>query len=143
MTASPPLRNAAHLYLWVWGPMLIVLGVGSLILHPDFGTGDGVTERHLFGVFETNGWHGLAGLSAGVAAVLAAWSGRWIREAALGVAVLGGIIPAAVFLVAGDGSAALGIIPVDVADAVTLHLVPGLVGVGAVAAGALSGVPDV
>lgn len=124
-------------YLSIWGPLLLVLGVGSLIVNPDFGVGDDVTEKHLFGLFETNGWHGLAGASAGVAAVVSAWSRRWIREVALGVALISGMVPAVIFLVSGDGSAALGIIPVDVTDAVTLHLVPGLIGLACVAGDAV------
>lgn len=68
--------------------MLVVLGVGSLVVHPDFAVGDGVTEEHLFGVFETNGWHGVAGASAGVLAVYSAVRSRWIREVTQVVAVV-------------------------------------------------------
>ncbi len=125
--------SAARAYLSVWGPVLIVLGVGSLIVNPDFGVGDHVSHDRLFGRFETNGWHGLAGGLAGVAAVCSAATRLHVRAVAIGVALLGGIIPAAIFLASGDGSAALGIIPVDVADAITLHLVPGLVGLACVA----------
>ena len=138
MTTPPESKTRTHLadlpraYLWIWGPMLVVLGAGSLIVNPDFGVGDEVTAKHLFGVFETNGWHGLAGGSAGLASVVSAWTGRWVREVALGVAVLGGLIPAVIFLIAGDGAAALDLIPVDTADAITLHLVPGVVGVACV-----------
>ena len=46
----------APLYLWIWGAGLIVLGTGSLVVHPDFAVGAEVTEEHLFGVIETNGW---------------------------------------------------------------------------------------
>lgn len=136
---APAISVAPRVYLWIWGPMLVALGVGSLIINPDFGVGEHVTEKHLFGVFETNGWHGLAGGSAGVAAVFSAWSQRRIREVALGVAVLGGIVPAVIFLVSGDDSAALGLIPVDLADTISLHLLPGLVGLASVAAGVIRG----
>ena len=47
--------------------------------------------------------------------------------------MLGGIVPALLFLVSGDDSVALRLIPVDVADALTLHLLPGLVGLACVA----------
>lgn len=113
--------------------MLIVLGVGSLITNPDFGVGAHVTDDRLFGVFETNGWHGLVGGLAGVAAVLSAWTRRWVREVAIGIAVVAGVAAAVIFVVSGDGSTALGLIPVDFADALTLHLLPGLVGLACVA----------
>ena len=87
----------------------------------------------MFGVFETNGWHGLVGGQAGVAALLSVWTRRRVREVSLGVALLAGIGAAAIFVVSGDGSAALGLIPVDLADAITLHLIPGLVGLACVA----------
>ncbi len=125
--------RAARFYLWAWGSMLIVLGAGSLLVNPEFGVGDDVTTKHLFGMFETNGWHGLAGALAGVIAVLSAWSHRRVREVALGVALLAGIVPGVVFLASGDGSAALGLIPVDVADAISLHVLPGLIGLVCVA----------
>ncbi len=120
---------ASRAYLWIWGAALVVLGAGSLLLNPSFATGQDARAEHLFGVFETNGWHGLAGLSAGIVALVFAPSRRWAPAAAIGVGVLGGIVPALVFLASGDGSVALGMIPVDFADAISLHLVPGIVGV--------------
>ena len=124
--------SAERGYLWIWGSMLILLGVGSLIVNPDFGVGAHVSRDRMFGVFETNGWHGLVGGLAGVTSLLSAWKRRWMREVALGVALIAGIGAAAIFVVSGDGSAALGLIPVDVADAVTLHLLPGVVGLACV-----------
>lgn len=134
---KPVLDPVSRVYLWMWGSMLLVLGVGSLLIHPDFGVGRHVTAEHLFGLFETNGWHGLAGGALGAIAVYSAWSGRWLRGVTLGVSVLGGIIPALLFLVSGDDSVALRLIPVDATDAITLHLLPGLVGLACVAADAL------
>jgi hypothetical protein len=131
MTALAP--SAPRAYLWVWGASLLVLGVGSLVVSPHFGIGDHVARDTLAGI-ETNGWHGLAGASAGVAALASAWSRRWILPVTLGIALLAGIVPGVVFLVSGDGSAALGLIPVDTTDAVVLHVVPGLVGLGCLAA---------
>ena len=87
----------------------------------------------MFGVFETNGWHGLVGVLAGVVALSSAWTRHRVREVALGVALLAGIGAAVIFVVSGDGSAALGLIPVDLADAITLHLLPGIVGLACVA----------
>lgn len=124
-----PLRGD-QLYLWVWGAMLVVLGAGSLLLHPDFSVGDEVSGKHLFGVFETNGWHGVAGLTMGILALAFARSDRWAPTVAAIVGGIGGVIPALIMFAAGEGNAALGVVPVDIRDAVLLHLLPGVIGVG-------------
>ena len=128
-----------RVYLFIWGSLLIVLGVGSLIIHPDFAVGDHVTARPLFGVLETNGWHGLAGGSLGVLAVYSAYTRRWMTVVGLVVAVVGGIVAAVIFLVSGDESSALGLIPVDAIDAFTLHLLPGVVGLACLTASRVRG----
>lgn len=120
-----------QLYLWIWGGMLVVLGAGSLLLHPDFSVGEEVSGEHLFGLFETNGWHGLAGLTVGLVSLAFARSDRWAPLVAALVGGVGGVLPALVMFAAGDGNVALGVIPVDTADAVSLHLVPGLLGLAA------------
>lgn len=125
--------SATDDYLWIWGGALVFLGVASLIVHPDFAVGDGVTEEKFLGAIETNGWHGVAGLLTGLVALVSVWRRIKVREAALLVAVAGGILPAFAFFLSGDDTAAFGLIPVDIADAVSLHLVPGLVGLGVVA----------
>lgn len=123
-----PLRGD-QLYLWVWGAMLVVLGAGSLLLHPDFSVGDDVAGEHLFGVIETNGWHGVAGLTMGVLALAFARSDRWAPTVAAVVGGVGGVLPAVVMFLAGDGNVALGLVPVELRDTVLLHLVPGVLGV--------------
>jgi len=70
-----------------------------------------------------------------VMAVVAAATNRWVLPTTLGIAVLAGVVAGLVFLLAGHDSAALGLIPADDADAITLHLLPGLVGLLAFAAG--------
>lgn len=124
--------RASSWYLLIWGLALVVLGIASLVVHPDFATGDAVTAKRFLGEFETNGWHGVAGLSLGVLALLSFRSARWASVVALIVGIGGGVVPAIVFVLTGNGEAALGLIPVDVADAITLHLVPGIVGVACV-----------
>ena len=137
-------RRPAVAYLWVWGAALVVLGGAGLALHPDFAVGNGVSHEHLFGVFETNGWHSVAGLAFGIPSLLVAWRApNWAPATALAVGLFGGVVPAASFAAVGDGGAFLGLIPVDIADALTLHLLPGLLGVAAAIPGLrAAGPPD-
>ena len=116
----------AQVFLWISAAYLLILGVGSLAIGLDFSVGDDVATDHLFGVFETNGWHGLAGLLLAFASLVFV-IGRRARDGAL---VIGASLLASgvVLLLSGDGSIALGLIPVDAADAVTLHILPGVVG---------------
>jgi len=119
--------SPARVFLWISAVYLLVLGLGSLVVSPSFAVGDEVSGDHLFGVIETNGWHGLAGVLLGAASLAFAMSGRWARE---GTAVMGASLLASgvVFLLYGEGSVALGLIPVDARDAVLLHVLPGVVG---------------
>ena len=121
-------RSPAELYLWIWGAALVFLGVGSLVVHPDFAVGDRVTGVRFLGV-ETNGWHGVAGLASGILALAYARSKRWAPTVAMVVGVVAGLVPGVVFVLSGDRSVAVGLIPVDMVDAVALHLVPGVIGV--------------
>jgi hypothetical protein len=125
---SSDASRPSRLYLWIWGVLLVVLGAGSLIINPDFSTGADVHAEHLFGMFETNGWHGLAGLLAGLAAVAFAPSSRWSPTVAAAVGGAGGVLPSLLFFAVGDDNIALAAIPVDFPDAITLHLIPGLIG---------------
>lgn len=135
LSTRPSARwTPAQLYLWTWGPLLLVLGIGSLIVHPDFSLGSDVTARHLFGVFDTNGWHGILGLLTGAVALLFVSSERYSTVVAAGIGLGAGLVPAAIFFAVGNGGVALGLIPVDLADGVCLHLVPGVIGLGAAAA---------
>src|SRR3972149_2833056 len=120
-------RSPAHVFLWISVAYLLVLGLGSLVVSPSFAVGDEVSGDHLFGVIETNGWHGLAGVLLGASSLAFAMSGRWARE---GAAVMGASLLASgvVLLLYGEGSVAPGPIPVDARDAVLPPVLPGVVG---------------
>ncbi len=126
---------ASRGYLWIWCTTIVVLGVGSLVVNPDFATGQDVTVGHLFGVIETNGWHGLAALLSGIVGLAFARSPRWAPRVAVGIGLVTGVVPAAVFFAFGDGSIALGLVPVEYFDVLTLHLVPGVIGIACGLAG--------
>src|SRR3972149_8530559 len=109
--------SPARVFLWISAVYLLVLGLGSLVVSPTFAVGDEVSGDHLFGVIDTNGWHGLAGVLLGASSLAFAMSGRWARE---GAAVMGASLLASgvVLLLYGEGSVAPGPIPVDARDAV-------------------------
>ena len=133
-------RRPALAYLWVWGTLLVILGGAGLALHPDFAVGADVSHEHLFGVFETNGWHSVAGLAFGIPSLaVASRAPGWAPATALAVGLFGGVVPAASFAAVGDGGVFLGLIPVDLADALTLHLIPGLLGIAAAIPGLRAG----
>ncbi|MBI2913146.1 MAG: DUF4383 domain-containing protein [Chloroflexi bacterium] len=119
--------SPARVFLWMSVAYLLVLGLGSLLVNSSFAVGDEVSGDHLFGAIETNGWHGLSGLLLGAASLAFAMSARWARE---GAAIIGASLLASgvLLLLYGEGSVALGLIPVDARDAVLLHVLPGVVG---------------
>ena len=119
---------AARVYLCLSAGYLLVLGIGSLIVNSSFAVGDEVSAEHLFGVLETNGWHGLAGVGLGSASLFFALSERWVREGAALVGLFS-LASGVLFLLYGDGAVALWLVPVDVTDAVLLHVLPGVVGI--------------
>ncbi len=125
----PRTNRASWWYLLLWGAGLLVLGIGSLIVHPDFSTGHRATSEEFLGI-ETNGWHGVAGLSLGLLALAFVRRSAVSRAPAIAlvIALVSGIVPAVVFAIVGDGGVAIDLIPVDITDAVVLHLVPGLIG---------------
>ena len=62
----------ARLYLIVAGIYLVITGVAGFIVDQSFPVGAAARTGDsgmIFGIFETNGWHSLAGLSFGVIAL--------------------------------------------------------------------------
>jgi Domain of unknown function (DUF4383) len=127
-TARAERSSPAGRYLLGWGLLLAILGTIGFFVNPDFGVGEDVTEDHLFFILHTNGWHNLAGYLGTILCLAWYW---WGRSIALGAAVAGlvtGVVPGVQFLVVGDGNVAVNLIPVDLTDAVVLHVIPGVIG---------------
>ncbi|MFN2589857.1 MAG: DUF4383 domain-containing protein [Actinomycetota bacterium] len=95
--ATPAVRgvdrtwNPARVYLWVSAVYLTVLSAAGFFYNRTFPVGAAAAERagsgHILGIFETNGWHNLAGLVFGVVALV--FLTRPVRDAALGAIVVG------------------------------------------------------
>lgn len=76
----------ARLYLVLSGVGLLVIAAAGFIVSSSFPTAAeevGSRSGHIFGIFETNGWHNLAGLSSGVLALGLAAKPEWARFGAL------------------------------------------------------------
>lgn len=72
--------TAARVFLAASAIYHLILGLAGLAIDQTFPLGPGDTERagsaHIFGIFETNGWHSLAGLVLGVVSLC-----FWLRPA--------------------------------------------------------------
>jgi hypothetical protein len=68
------------------------LGIAGLLYDRTFPIGSAEAERagseHIFGIFETNGWHSLAAVALGVVSVYFLMRPRRARDAALAIGVL-------------------------------------------------------
>lgn len=78
--------SPARLYLVISGLSLLVIAVAGFTVSNSFPTAAeevGSDSGHIFGLFETNGWHNAAGLSSGLIALALAAKPAWARFGAL------------------------------------------------------------
>ena len=108
----------ARLYLLVSGGYLLVVGVVGFGLDASFPTSSAevaASHGHLFGIFETNGWHNLGAVGLGLSALVVA-IGRPGHSAV--VAVLSGAANAGVFLLFAGWEPATFLVASNAADQV-------------------------
>ncbi len=93
--ASPregPSWTPARIFMAISAVWHLPLGIAGLVVDQTFPVGAQATatagSEHIFGIFETNGWHSLAALVLGVVSLLFAWRPERARAAAL---VIGGL----------------------------------------------------
>lgn len=83
--------NPARVFLLASAAYHLVLAVVGLAMDPTFPLGaDAVAHagsEHVFGIFETNGWHSLAGLLIGVVSLYFALRPERARTAALAIGI--------------------------------------------------------
>jgi Domain of unknown function (DUF4383) len=80
--------SPARVYLAVTAAYLLVLGVAGFLSDASFPTSSAaVGHHHVLGIFDTNGWHNLAGMVFGALALVAALDPTRARMGALIVAV--------------------------------------------------------
>jgi len=120
--ASSPARP----YLLLSGVFLLIISVLGLVYDQSFALGSDADESaHVFGILETNGWHSLAGLFGGLAALALAAKAEWSRFGALSL----GVTYIVVTIVLGIWDPRTFSIASNTAD----NLVHGLLGVGGIA----------
>ena len=139
MASSTP----ARLYCTLVGATLVIAGIIGFFYSASFATGEADVAAgtdDVFGILAVNGWHNLIGHIA-IGLLLLAFAGSKPREAALGVGLLYVVLAIWGFLVVDGGfGTILGLIPLNTEDNV-LHLLLGLVGLGAGAATPTAGSP--
>jgi Domain of unknown function (DUF4383) len=81
--------SPARLYLAVSGAWHLVVAVGGFLVDQTFPTSIAAARSghsaHIFGIFETNGWHTLGAAIVGVVATYAAIYPKRAREVAFGI----------------------------------------------------------
>jgi hypothetical protein len=117
--------SPARLYATLIGAVLVIAGLVGFFYSASFG-GPGQVDD-VFGVLAVNAWHNLFHIATGAIGLLVA--GYAARQYALWLGLLYLVVAAWGFIV-GDGASILGFLPVNAEDSV-LHLVLGLLGVGA------------
>lgn len=126
--------NPARLYALVFGAILVAAGILGFFYNASFEVGGEIERDAVLGVLDVNAWHNIVHLATGALGLAAAGSIAASRSYALGLGVVYVVVAIWGFIV-GDGGAILDLVPVNTEDNV-LHLVIGLVGLGAGAAAA-------
>ena len=129
MNENATARTPAQLYALVFGATLVVAGIIGFFYSTSFGSPGEVDG--VLGILDVNGWHNIVHIATGVLGLLAlGYSAS--RSYALGLGAVYVVVAIWGFAV-GDGGEILGFIPVNTEDNI-LHLLIGLVGLGAYAA---------
>ncbi|MET0128149.1 MAG: DUF4383 domain-containing protein [Solirubrobacterales bacterium] len=130
MTGSTP----ARLYCTLVGAALVIAGIIGFFYSAGFSTGAaevGADTDDVLGILAVNGWHNLVHIALGLLALAVAGSPSGARAYCLGIGLLY-LVLALWGWIDSDG-VLVGLIPVNDPDNV-LHLILGLVGLGAGAA---------
>jgi hypothetical protein len=125
--------SPARLYATLVGGVLVLAGIIGFFYSASFGSPGNVDD--VFGILAVNAWHNLFHIATGAIGLLVAgYAARqyalWLGVIYLAIAVWGFVI--------GSGDSILGFIPINTEDSV-LHLILGLLGVGAALATPVAG----
>jgi hypothetical protein len=117
--------SPARLYATVVGGVLVIAGIIGFFYSASFGS-PGDTDD-IFGILSVNAWHNIFHIVSGGIGLLVA--GFAARQYALWLGIIYLVLTVWGFII-GSGDSILGFIPINTEDNI-LHLVLGLLGVGA------------
>jgi hypothetical protein len=126
--------SPARLYATLVGGALVIGGIIGFFYSASFGSPGDVDD--VFGILAVNAWHNIVHILTGAIGLLVAAYAA--RQYALGLGVIYIVIAIWGFII-GSGESILGFIPVNTEDN-CLHLILGLLGVGAGLATPVEGV---
>ncbi|HEX6116514.1 MAG TPA: DUF4383 domain-containing protein [Solirubrobacterales bacterium] len=127
MDASSP----ARLYATLVGAVLVVAGIIGFFYEASFATGNDVVADDIFGILAVNGWHNVVHILLGLLGLAMAGSTSGARTYCLGVGALYLVLAIWGFLETDNGYGVLiDIVPINTEDNF-LHLILGVVGIGA------------
>jgi Domain of unknown function (DUF4383) len=127
--------SPARLYATVVGGVLVIAGIIGFFYSASFGS-PGETDD-VFGILSVNAWHNIFHIVSGGIGLLVA--GFAARQYALWLGVIYLVLTVWGFII-GSGDSILGFIPINTEDNV-LHLILGLLGVGAAIATPVEATP--
>ena len=125
MDSSTP----ARLYCTLIGGVLVLAGILGFFYEASFATGDEIRSDEVLGLLAVNGWHNLVHIALGL--VLLAAAGSAARTAALAIGLL--YLVLAIWGFIESDNVILSLVPINDEDNF-LHLILGLLGLGAGAA---------
>ncbi|HWP32558.1 MAG TPA: DUF4383 domain-containing protein [Solirubrobacterales bacterium] len=125
--------SPARLYATLVGGVLVVAGIIGFFYSASFGSPGDVDD--VFGILAVNAWHNIVHILTGAIGLLVA--GYAARQYALWLGVLYIVIAIWGFII-GSGDSLLGFVPVNTEDNF-LHLILGVLGVGAAMATPVEG----
>jgi hypothetical protein len=132
-TTSP-----ARLYASVVGAVLVVAGIIGFFYEPSFDTGDSIQSDEVFGILAVNGWHNVVHIVIGLIGLASAGTNASARLYSLVFGVV--YLALAIWGFAETDNVLIDLVPVNDEDNV-LHLILGLLGLGAYAATPAGEVP--
>lgn len=125
--------SPARLYATVVGGVLVIAGIIGFFYSASFGSPGDVDD--VFGILSVNAWHNIFHIVSGGIGLLVA--GFAARQYALWLGIIYLVLTVWGFVI-GSGDSILGFIPINTEDNV-LHLILGLLGVGAALATPVEG----
>jgi hypothetical protein len=125
--------SPARLYATLVGGVLVVAGIIGFFYSASFGSPGDVDD--VFGILAVNAWHNIVHILTGAIGLLVA--GYAARQYALWLGIVYIVIAIWGFII-GSGDSLLGFVPVNTEDNF-LHLILGLLGVGAAMATPVEG----